>query len=269
MTIDPTTALSIVVALNTPAGQKIVERLLGPSADYLAKLPPTLADKAFQNIGRILGRMKIASGSRLDSPGSVSPRLLKEVVTDGAFSDDVVTQAYYGGVLASSRCESGNDDRGKPFLAQIARMAAVSIRTHFLIYAAIRNSEELPLDPVPWLSMRFRIEMNEFLDALDITPTQRTNFLPILEHVFFSLGQEGLVSGYGYGVDAPNIPASESSVRFTPTILGVQLFMWAHAAGDKPVSSFADRDTTILLPDDLASAIPRTELISTPFVRKP
>jgi hypothetical protein len=57
----------------------------------------------------MIARRKL--GIRAEQPGSIPARTLQKLLTDGSFVDDEICAEYFGGVLASSRSQTGRDDR--------------------------------------------------------------------------------------------------------------------------------------------------------------
>ena len=94
-------------------------------------------ERRVNNVANIFSRAKEKLGDRIEEPGSIPPRVLKEVLDEGSFCDDPLTAEYFGGVLASSRSQVSRDDRGASWSALVARLSTYQVRSHFLIYRAI------------------------------------------------------------------------------------------------------------------------------------
>src|ERR1700681_2872302 len=83
------------------AAKPLLERLLGPSFDYVGKsmvdLLTRYGNKNVHDVFRgVAGRIEPGSG------GTVHPRVLKTVIEEAAFVDDAVAKEYFSGLLASS-----------------------------------------------------------------------------------------------------------------------------------------------------------------------
>jgi hypothetical protein len=71
--MDPTI---IGTGLAVLASKDVLNKLLGPTADYVGGEMKGLVEKCNVNIGSILARAVKRLGTRLDEPGQVSPRIL-------------------------------------------------------------------------------------------------------------------------------------------------------------------------------------------------
>ena len=112
--MDPATGLTILGS--AVGGAKLVEKLLGPTADYVGTGLKNWAEKRVTNASRIFEKAAEKLGSRIDEPGAVPPRVLKEILDEGLYCDDELTAEYFGGVLASSRSSISRDDRAASYL---------------------------------------------------------------------------------------------------------------------------------------------------------
>ena len=116
---------------------RLVEKLLGPTADYVGDSLKYWTERGTKNVGRIFQNATRQLGARLDEKGVVPPKVLKGIISEGAFCDDSLTAEYFGGVLASSRSDISRDDRGAVFIALIGRLSSYRIRAHYIIYAVV------------------------------------------------------------------------------------------------------------------------------------
>src|SRR5688500_3074157 len=111
--MDPT---HVAVAVSAYLGLKdLVPKILGPTADYLGGELRTYTEKGASNLRRIVTNAGEKLGDELNKPGQVSPKVLKNVLEEGYFSEDELAAEYFGGVLASSRTTNSRDDRGATF----------------------------------------------------------------------------------------------------------------------------------------------------------
>lgn len=112
--IDPGTGLTILGS--AVGGAKIVEKLLGPTADYLGGEVKELTKKGINNLSNIFKNAGQKVGEvELNKPGKVPPKVLKGILSDGPWCEDDIQVEYFGGVLASSRSGISRDDRGAYF----------------------------------------------------------------------------------------------------------------------------------------------------------
>ena len=129
-----TVGLSAIAAYLAKDG---VAKLLGPTADYLGGGLRDITQRRFENIGKVLSNAYKKVGSQLEKPGQVPPRILKAVINEASYCEDPLVLEYFGGVLASSRTESGRDDRGVRLAKVVDNLSAYQIRTHYLLYSTI------------------------------------------------------------------------------------------------------------------------------------
>jgi len=102
---------------------EILQKLLGPTADYLGGEIKSYTEKGLNYVrGRSEkgGKGEIKSytekglenitiifkaaikklGSKIETDGQVPPRILKEILDEGYFCEDELASEYFGGVLA-------------------------------------------------------------------------------------------------------------------------------------------------------------------------
>ncbi len=130
-------SISIGTGLVLIGGKDLIFKLLGPTADYLGNETKNLVEKSCKNIEHIFIHATTILGSKIESPGQVSPRILKRIFDDGVFCEDELTLEYFGGVLASSRNCSSRDDRGLIYLSLLESMSSYQIRTHYIFYTIL------------------------------------------------------------------------------------------------------------------------------------
>jgi len=116
------------------AGAKVLEKFLGPTAEYLGEGTRTLVKQRAETFQHIFANAKAKLGDRINSPGAVPPRVLAGVVNDGSYRDDRLAIEYFGGVLASSRTPVSRDDRAATFVNLVSRLSTYQLRLHYIIY---------------------------------------------------------------------------------------------------------------------------------------
>src|SRR5205823_2957980 len=109
-------------------------------ADYVGGEAKNLVERCNINLDNVFKIAVRKLRGRLAVPGSVSPRVLKHIIDEGAFCEDEMVAEYLGGILASSRQADGRDDRGVCFLNDIKSLSSYQVRTHYLIYSGITLS---------------------------------------------------------------------------------------------------------------------------------
>lgn len=136
--LEPLTTLSIG-AIAAYLGKDGLQKLLGPTADYLGQGLRDFTERRVNNIGLIFKSAQSKLGERIESPGEVPPKVLKAVLDEGSFSNDLLAIEYFGGILASSRTELGRDDRGARLGKVVDTLSTYQLRAHYLIYTTIRR----------------------------------------------------------------------------------------------------------------------------------
>jgi hypothetical protein len=231
---EPFVSLSIG-AIAAYAGKDSLQRLLGPTADYLGQGLRNFTQRRLDNIGLIFKNAESKLKNRIDSPGEVSPKVLKMVLDEGSFSNDLLAIDYFGGILASSRTEAGRDDRGARLAKMVDMLSTYQLRAHYLVYATIRrlfagsglrfNSDGRP-------KMQIFIPIEDYFHAMDFDDTELVQRGQLLNHVFFGLTKDNLIdSNWIYGpreqIKKYFELAEGDGIVCGPSNLGVELFLSA------------------------------------------
>jgi hypothetical protein len=234
-------------------GAKLVEKLLGPTADYIGDGLKEWSTRRVDNVNRIFRHAISKAGEKLDEPGAIPPRVLKGVLDEGAFCDDELAAEYFGGVLASSRSPDSRDDRGATFLALLSRLSSYQIRAHYVFYSIIKQQfggSGFLFGPDDRRNMATLVPFSVYTNAMDVASEDPVRFFGILEHVCFGLARESLIETsfmYGPGQDlAKHHPAVDADgIVFQPSVLGAEFYLWAHGLGGLPASELIDADRVI------------------------
>ena len=222
---------------------KLVEKLLGPTAEYLGDNLQHWTKKRVENTKKIFEQFEKKLGPRINEPGAVPPRVLRGVLQDGSFCDDDLMAEYFGGVLASSRTGISRDDRGAVFTALLGRMSAYQIRTHFFFYTVVKrifDGESVPITgQVERNNLEVFITHEAYQNAMEFTEGE--DFFVILNHALFGLQKEGLIDPtFSFG-PYPDTDGKEG-IKFIPSVMGVELFLWAHGLGNLFPNFFLSAD---------------------------
>lgn len=241
----------LVLAGSAAASKDLVVKLLGPTTDYLGEGMKDFTQKRINNINHIFSIAVNKLGPKIEAEGTVSPSVLKGILTEGSFSDDILVQDYFGGVLASSRIETSKDDRGKYFISLISRLSNYQLRTHYILYHCFKNVlEGKNYNPnKKWIKLREPCEgckcgivLEEYVKAMEFG---EENIQVLLSNLLSGLNKEGLIGDYDFRL------AGESSNSFKlkceegeefmclkPSYLGIELFLWAYAKNDINIDDF-------------------------------
>src|SRR5690625_1838561 len=182
-----TVGLGSVIAYLSKDG---LNKMLGPTADYLGESIRDFAQKRAENIGKIFGNAESKLGPKLEQPGQVPPKVLKTIINEGSYSDDEIAVEYFGGILASSRTEQGRDDRGARIGKTLDGLSIYQIRSHYIIYSLVRklfkdsgylfNMEDRP-------RMQIFIPWNAYIPSMEFDQKEMSQLVSIVNHAFFGL----------------------------------------------------------------------------------
>lgn len=237
--MDPISGVGAGLAI---IGSKdLLNKILGPTADYLGEEVKSLVQKCNVNLDNIFKKAYKKLGSRIDDKGIVSSRVLKHIIDEGRFCEDELTAEYYGGILASSKTSEGRDDRGVSYLATLKDLSTYQIRFHYLFYFLIYNlfkgsSLNISLDKHR-RAMCIYIPDSVYIRAMEFSKDENPE--SILSHCANGLIKHGLLSNnnYWYGpLDhvKEKIPAAtEAGMMFEPTPYGADLFLWAQGLSNR------------------------------------
>lgn len=236
-------------------GKDVVNKILGPTAEYLGQQLKEYAQKRLENTGKIFFNGEKKLGDKLNRPGQVPPKVLKTILNEGSYADDAVATEYFGGVLASSRTEVGRDDRGDRMAKLISNMSAYQLRSHYLIYSTISelfcNSGNSFDTYGNGGKMQLFMSYQDYANAMEFTQQEWADH-QILSHIFHGLSTDGLIqdsSTFGRQdvLEKKFVAVPSDGIICAPTPLGVELFLWAFGHGDKELN--------FLLTDDFSSEI--------------
>jgi hypothetical protein len=239
--VDPT--LPTIVLSSAYFGKQYLEKIFGPTCDYLGNRLKEYVKSRIENIENICKKAEqLDIEEKFATHGAISPRILNELIRDGSFIEEELVQTYFAGILLSSRDVYGNDDRGLYYLDIIKKLSSFDIRLHFYLYLAFRN---------------------QFLDSIDSLSLYKTKdnllvFLPLSElfkfllmdidshNLFFDrineslnrIKKEGLLSEYIFSnmkfeLQKRYNSASEGGIVMIPSSLGCLLLLWALGIKDE------------------------------------
>jgi len=233
--------MDVGTGLTLLGSARLIEKLLGPTAEYIGGGIKEFAEKRTQNIQAIFTNAVEKLGDKINKPGAVPPKVLKEIMTSGSYADDPITTEYFGGVLASSRSESSRDDRGSSLMALLGRLSTYQIRTHYIIYHLIKLLHDGTDHNIGEARCRNELEIyipfEVYVQGMDFNPEEINKIEPILEHVIFGLQKESLIED-DFKFGALELMKSYFSnlqkpgIILQPSALGVELFLWAYGKAD-------------------------------------
>lgn len=231
--------MDIGTALALFGSAPLATRLLGPTVDYIGEEIKQATQRRIANLRNIFLIALRRVGDRIDTDGTVPPRVLKAIMDEGSFCEDAVAAEYLGGVLASSRTEGGRDDRGVYFTRLIGRLSVYQLRTHYILYHILKvlfNGKELdPSDQGRWEMQSF-VPMVVYGSAMEFRPDE--NVTTLTNHAVLGLVKETLLDDE-YEVGDVERQGS-NGILFQPSGLGTELFLAAYGIIDLEYSGFLD-----------------------------
>lgn len=233
-----------VGALAAYLGKDGIQKLLGPTADYLGKGLRDFTQRRIETIGRIFTTAEKRLGAKINCPGEVPPKVLKTVLDEGSFSNSDLAVEYLGGILASSRTEEGRDDRGARIAKTVDSLSNYQLRCHYLVYSTIRvlfQDKGLSMNMHDRPKMQIFIPYTGFFAAMDFSQAEMGQITSLLSHIFFGLHGDSLLEGNWQYADKDNIAkvfaaAQEGGIICQPSALGTEIFLWAFGEADKDLN---------------------------------
>jgi hypothetical protein len=241
--------------------KELAPRLLGPTCDYFGEGLRNLSTKGVSNVQRVFDSAARMLGPKLNTPGQVSPRVVKSIINEAYFCDSEVAAEYFGGILASSRTNNNRYDRGAYFAGIVSRLSTYQIRSHNVIYHCFKHIFDGRRLPFNHMELHEKasifIPTGNYVDAMDCKRYEGMG--PYLDHAVVGLLKESLISDYfAHGSSKFYMlePVTGLETRkhigliCAPSRLGLELFLWSHGEGWQPVHQFFFSDTKFeILPE--------------------
>ncbi len=271
--MNEVTSLIGAGALASYLTRDALQKILGPTAEYLGNELKEFTKRRIENIGRIFSIAEKKLGNRINNPGAVPPRVLKAVLNEGSFYDDEIAAEYFGGVLASSRTGSSRDDRGARIAKTIDSLSTYQIRAHYLIYVTLRHlfaGTGLLLGVNERPKMRFFLPLTAFMHAMDFDQSETVEVTTVVTYIFYGLSSENLIDSWRSGdkdlikKECPD--AISGGILCQPSALGAELFLWAFGYGKKPLEHILDRSFPAFV-EGITPYIPGALPLSVPHKR--
>lgn len=183
---EPITTIGLG-AIAAYLGKDGVEKLLGPTVDYLGGGLKDFTQKRIENVGQIFKKADSKLGDKREQPGIIPPKVLKTIINDGSFNDDLLAVEYFGGVLASSRTELGRDDRGARMAKLVDSLSTYQLRTHYLVYSTIKGlfqNKGYIFNMTDRPKMEIFLPFTHYADAMGFTSEELSNTEVFLRHIF-------------------------------------------------------------------------------------
>lgn len=242
-----TTGLTILTSAlgGAAVGGKLIERLLGPTADYIGLELRAWTEMRVNNVARIFKKANGKLGDNINSPGSVPPRVLKEILEEGSYCDNELMAEYYGGILASGRSPDGKDDRAVSYLKLTSGLSTYQIRLHYIAYTVfhrqysgtgLRPTFEVDLEkmttffPVPLLDKAMNLKEDEDLNIVIESSTGLDRYALLNPLVW---GSSKHINQSGKDKYAERwIDVDIGGMVIKPTQGGIDYYLWATGHGN-------------------------------------
>lgn len=206
--------IAITIAVGGYVGTKLFGTALATMGDDINKL-------------YVKGRDKIveAATKKVNDPDDgkkVNLRAARDILWNGAITEDEVCAEYFGGMLAAARSEDGKDDAVVHYVDTIKAMSARQLELHYVIYKAwqaLLNRGGKSINVAQGADIQ---AWHIFMNGLELSERQ----LPY-DRDLIVLYRLGLISQFKYDV----YEISDRVMPFvdvTPTTFGVMLFAVAH-----------------------------------------
>lgn len=258
--VEPSTGVGLAALAAAYLGKDGVNKLLGPTAEYFGEGLRNLVEKRISNLNRIFERASQRLGQELEKAGEIPPRLVKEVIDSGTFSEDTTMIEYYGGVLASSRTPTGVDDRGVRIARTISNLSSYQVRAHYVLYSALaavhRGQKLVPTKINDRNALQTYLPLGTFIDCMKLDDAEGERGREIISHALHGLKNEGLIDNWLAGRNAiltkrfKDMPVKDGLV-FRPSLFGFEVFWWCLGFGQSNIDRFLSEETVFPMVDEL------------------
>lgn len=224
--------------------------LFGETALYVGEEVDRMPERRRANVARICTMALKRLGDRVSDPGMVPPRVIGCLLTDGSYCQDRLASEYWAGLIVCSRTVNPSDDRVVRRLKTLARLSTYQVRTHYLFYATLRCLLMAARDPatVDFESKRYRmatfIPAYPYLQAMGFNDNEAGKMSVLASDTLVGLGMDLLLDGSNTGTSDylnrffKTSVIKDEGIVFAPSLLGVQMFLWAFGALDRDAAHY-------------------------------
>jgi hypothetical protein len=204
----------IVLAAGVASAAFVAQQLFGKT---LAEMGDDLNKVYKSNRDKLLAK---AAARVADPNDGAKPnlRVARDVIWNGAVTDDEVCAEYFGGLLAASRSADGKDDSTLIYVDCIKALSSKQLHLHFVIYSGLQS-----------VLLRSGRTINPGLDT-ELTgleacfATNQLTALGLNPHIDLNiLHRQGLVNAYSMNSHAVGDKALPYA-KANPTTFGVLLY---------------------------------------------
>ncbi|WP_050918186.1 hypothetical protein [Vibrio campbellii] len=155
----------------------------------------------------------------IDDNRQANLRVARDVFTNGSYSDSEICAEYFGGALASSRSEGGQDDEAVNYLNTIKILSSKQLHLHYIIYNALNRLFSSYKEKV---NFTYESELRHKEVVFTYHELEVTLGMDVHRNLTI-LYKEGLISSW----EAINNNV-DSHVKISPTLTGILLYCVAH-----------------------------------------
>ncbi|EGU35691.1 hypothetical protein VIBRN418_02107 [Vibrio sp. N418] len=204
--------------LASPVNEKLQNKLLGPLCDEIGTDFLTLYQLAK---AKLLMKAANKSPSYENDHKKANPRVAVDVIMNGSLTSSEICAEYFGGALASSRTNDGENDDALHYVSIIKTLSSRQLKLHYIIYNAfnkhlVRNNKD------------FNIHVSGEM--------KNNNIIFLYTELFTTLGfdfneslnilyKEGLIQSWESRIE---IDTNLNHVKVIPTLTGLALYCVAH-----------------------------------------
>lgn len=258
--MDTVDIVSGIVALEEMGGKGILVEVLRPLATKIGEdirdSYSALISDNIRNLYKFITQKRKENGNKNINP--IPLPIFNEINKNGIYQEGEIFSDYYAGVICASQ-ENGSDI-GKEICQTISRLSSYSLRFHYIVYNAFRNTY---INKVIYLEngedcilARIFITNEEMDRAMGFSSLSREEKDEIYRNCLATLVREGLLyDRYAYGNHPEsNINFEKPEMGFTigPSASGASLLLWAAGYGLKPGRYIYDSQT-VLSPENFPS----------------
>jgi hypothetical protein len=239
-------------------------KLLGPLFDEIAEdWRNRYSDYRIGNLNRIGRNAQAKVGGEIEADGVVPTRVALRLMEEGSWCEAPVMMEYFGGILAASRSADGDDDRGAAWASLVGRLSTFDIYLHYLAYDAIRrvfkgqDDLNFGIDTTRHTS-RVYLPGSEIFAAMKVEDSEE-NWTDVLYPSMNALLRENLLGDEHAGGndtfmrDQRGIDVDGSGILVTPSVPGLELFLWAHGHAHLGINHVLKADVEFKVEEDLGS----------------
>lgn len=204
----------IIVTAGVASAAYVAQQLFGKT---LAEMGDDLNKVYKANRDKLLAK---AAKKVVDPNDGAKPnlRVARDVIWNGAVTDDEVCAEYFGGLLAASRSDDGKDDSALIYVDCIKALSSKQLHLHFVIYSSLHK---MLLDAGTAINPGIQDELSQKQVWFATNELRSLGLNPIID--LNVLLRQGLVSGYAFNqhvVGIKSLPYCQAS----PTTFGVLLY---------------------------------------------